>query len=387
MTQDRAAAAPCADAARRASTDARRVTFARSRRVLAVLASLFGGACADPQPQSLPPREQTVVDSLFAPFARPGAPGASVLVVRDDSVLVHRAFGLADVDAGVAATTQTNYRLASLTKQFTAMAVLQLVERGALSLDQRARTVLPELPGYAEGVTIRHLLTHSSGLRDYEDFVPDTQHVQVTDADALRLVSTRADRLFAPPGTVWSYSNTGYALLALIVERAGGMHFADFLRERIFLPLGMTRTVAHVEGRDTVPHRAYGHTVDAGGVRRTDQSATSAVLGDGGIYSSTADLLKWDGALTAGGVVGDTLWREATTAYTLANGTSASYGFGWFVETHLGRRRLRHHGETRGFTNAISRYPDDRLTIIVLTNRSDSAPWEIADRLASLYLR
>lgn len=354
--------------------------------MLVLLASLFGAACADPQPQSLPLREQTVIDSLFAPFARPGAPGASVLVVRGDSVLVHRAFGLADVDDGVAATTETNYRLASLTKQFTAMAILKLVEGGALTLDQRVRTVLPELPAYADAVTIRHLLTHTSGLRDYEDFVPDTQRVQVTDADALRLVSTRADRLLAPPGTVWSYSNTGYALLALIVERAGGMHFADFLRERIFLPLGMTGTVAHVEGRDTVPHRAYGHTVDANAVRRTDQSATSAVLGDGGIYSSTTDLLKWVGALSRGGVIGEALWHEATTAYTLADGTATSYGFGWFVETHLGRRRLRHHGETRGFTNAISRYPDDRLTIIVLTNRTDSAPWDIADRLASLYL-
>jgi CubicO group peptidase (beta-lactamase class C family) len=365
-----------------------------------VLAATLVATCVLPAAAQKPPqqsaqrparlpsqREQKVLDSLFARFARPGAPGASVVVARDGALLVHRAFGLADVDAATPASTATNYRLASLTKQFTAMSILLLVDSGKLTLDQKVRTVLPELPAYTDAITLRHLLTHTSGLWDYEDFVPDTQRVQVTDADVLRLTRDRTDSLYFAPGSAWRYSNTGYALLALIVERTSGKRFADFLHERIFAPLGMAHTVAHIEGGDTITRRAYGHTMHGDTARRTDQSATSAVLGDGGIYSSIDDLMRWDAALRAGRLVRASLWREATTPFVLTSGKETTYGFGWFVETHLGRRRLRHHGETRGFTNAISKYPDDHLTIIVLTNRSDSAPWEIADRLAELYLK
>lgn len=366
-----------------------RLTSLFTRHVLAVVLVATAPSLASAQRPTRPTsrREQVVIDSLFARFSRPGAPGASVLVVRNDTFLVHRVFGLADVDAKIAATTATNYRLASLTKQFTAMSIMLLVESGKLSLDAPARTILPELPSYASGVTVRHLLTHTSGLWDYEDFVPDTQHVQTTDADVLRLTHDKTDSLYFTPGTSWRYSNTAYALLSLIVERVSGKSFPAFLHDRIFAPLGMQNTVAHVEGRDVVTRRAYGHTMHGDVAQRTDQSATSAVLGDGGIYSSIDDLLKWDAALTARRVVNDSLWKQATTPFVLASGKATTYGFGWFVESHLGRTRLRHHGETRGFTNAISRYPDDHLTIIVLTNRSDSAPWDIADRLAALYLK
>lgn len=335
--------------------------------------------------------DRPVVDSLFAPFVRPGAPGASVAVVSRGRHLLHEAVGLSDVAAGTRATVETSYRLASLSKSFTAAAVLVLADEGRLSLDAPVREILLELPSHASGVTLRHLLSHASGLRDYEDFVPDTQRMQVTDADVLRLIADHADALYFPPGTAWRYSNTGYALLALVVERVSGRGFADFVRERLFTPAGLAHAVAHVEGRDTVHRRAYGHTVRGDAVERTDQSATSAVLGDGGIYASVDEVAHWADAMMrgvrTGGVVSAARWREAMTPYTLADGTVTTYGFGWFVEQHLGRTRLRHHGETRGFTNAISVYPDDSLAIVVLTNRSGSAPWSIADRLAEHVLR
>lgn len=327
-----------------------------------------------------------MVDSLFARFAAPGMPGATVLVVRHDSVLVRAAYGLADVEQGIVATPATNFRLASLTKQFTATAILLLARDGVLSIDQPARSLLPELPAYAKSVTIRHLLTHTSGLWDYEAFVPDTQSRQVSDADALALVSTRAESLYFAPGTAWRYSNTAYALLSLIVERASHQRFGDFLRERVFLPLAMRDTYAHEEGRTVVPRRAWGYTVRGDSVTRTDQSNTSAVLGDGGVYSSIDDLARWHASLSHAPLVGDSLWQATQTPFVLASGAPTEYGFGWFVDRYKGRRRLRHHGETRGFTNFVARFPDDALTIVVLTNRSDSSPWDVADALADRLL-
>jgi CubicO group peptidase (beta-lactamase class C family) len=313
-------------------------------------------------------------------------PGASVLVMRHDSVLVRQSFGLADVEGAVAATPATNYRLASLSKQFTATAIVLLARDGKLAFDAPARDILPELPAYASRVTIRHLLAHTSGLWDYEDFVPDSQVRQVSDADALALVSTRADSLYFAPGSAWRYSNTGYALLAQVVERVTGQRFADVLRERIFVPLEMRDTYAHEAGRTVVPRRAWGYTVRSDTVTRTDQSNTSAVLGDGGVYSSVDDLARWYASLSRAPLVGDSLWRETTTAFVLTSGTPTEYGFGWFVERFKGHLRLRHHGETRGFTNAVSRFPDAGLTIVILTNRTGSAPWEIADALSDHYL-
>jgi CubicO group peptidase (beta-lactamase class C family) len=136
----------------------------------------------------------------------------------------------------------------------------------------------------------------------------------------------------------------------------------------------------------TIPRRAWGYTVRGDSVRRSDQSNTSAVLGDGGVYSSIDDLAKWHASLDRAPLVGDTLWRATTTPYVLSDGSATTYGLGWFVEEVDGRRRLRHHGETRGFTNAVSRYPDAGLTIVVLTNRTGEEPWAIVDALAALYL-
>ena len=326
-----------------------------------------------------------VIDSLMERYARTGAPGASVLVIRDGRVLYVKAYGLADAEGGVPATTESSFRLASLSKQFTATAIMLLVADGKLRYDDAISAQMPRLPSFANGVTIRHLLNHTSGLPDYEDFVPDTQSAQVHDRDIPELIA-RAPAAKFEAGTRFGYSNTGYGLLALIVERASGQPFADFLHERIFVPLGMSGTVAYEAGRSVIAHRAYGHSVGASGVRRTDQSNTSAVLGDGGIYSSVADLAKWDRALEQHTLVSAEAQRLAWTPPVLGSGHVTEYGFGWFIDRDHGTVRLRHHGETRGFTNSILRYPERRLTVVVLTNRSGGAPWDVAQRIAERYL-
>ena len=215
-------------------------------------------------------------------------PGASLLVVRDGKAIIRRSYGLANLEGSVAATPETNFRLASVTKQFTATAILLLVQDGKLKLDDRIRKWLPSLPPAVDSVSITHLLTHTSGIVDYEDVIPEGTKTQVHDADVLRLLESQ-DSTYFKPGSSYRYSNSGYSLLSLIVERASGMTFAKFLNDRIFVPLGMTHTVAYEEGISTVANRAFGYTTKDGKWTRKDQSVTSAVLGDGGIYSSIDD--------------------------------------------------------------------------------------------------
>jgi CubicO group peptidase (beta-lactamase class C family) len=297
-------------------------------------------------------------------------------------VLVRESFGLANVEGAVEATPATNYRLASVSKQFTAMAVMLLVKDGKLSLDTAVTDILDRLPPYAHAVRVRHLLTHTSGLWDYEDFVPDTATIQVKDADVIELLRTRTDSLYFDPGSAWRYSNTGYCLLALIVERVSGMPYPQFLRARIFDPLGMSNTVAYQAGVADVAQRAYGYTVRGDSVIRTDQSPTSATLGDGGIYSSTDDLARWERALRTYALVDRATWAMMTTPATLNDGKRTEYGFGWFIDQFEGHRRMRHHGETRGFTNFVQRFPDDSLYVVLLTNRTGGEPWDLAEEVA-----
>jgi len=308
-------------------------------------------------------------------------PGASLLVVHDGNPVVRRAWGMANVEDGVMATPATNYRLASVTKQFTAAAVLLLLEDGKIGLDDRVGRWLPSLPVAAGRVTLRQLLTHTSGIVDYEDVMPEGTSVQVHDADVLRMLE-RHDSTYFAPGSRYRYSNSGYALLALVIEKASGLAFAAFLRERVFLPLGMTATVAHEEGVSTVSARAFGYTKRASAWTRKDQSTTSAVLGDGGIYSSIDDLEKWAAAWYDSRLLSDASRSLATTPHTRTNEPGVSYGFGW----RLTGETVWHSGETSGFRNVIVRYPSRRLTVVLLTNRDDPEPYETALAVAALYL-
>ena len=305
-------------------------------------------------------------------------PGASLLVIHDGVDVIRRGYGLADMEAGIEAGPATNYRLASITKQFTAAAILLLAEDGRLRLDDPARRWLPSLPVATDAITIRHLLTHTSGLVDYEDVMPDMPDgAQLLDADVLRILETQ-ERGYFEAGSDYRYSNSGYALLALVVERASGRAFPDFLRERIFAPLGMHDTLAHVQGGPSIEHRAYGYSASGGNWTRSDQSSTSAVLGDGGIYSSIDDLAKWDAALYDDRLLSAESRRLAFTAATPTDDPDVAYGFGWRISGDS----LWHSGETIGFRNVIIRYPARRLTVVLLSNRNDPEPYRTALEIA-----
>lgn len=324
---------------------------------------------------------QSEVDALMRAYDGDG-PGASVLVLREGRPVVRRSYGFADIEARTPATPTTNYRLASVTKQFTAASILLLAEDGKLQLDDSIRKWLPTLPAVAGVMTIRQVLSHRSGLIDYEDVIPAEMTAQLHDADVLQILESQ-DRTYFTPGTAYRYSNSGYSLLALIVGKASGRDFAAFLRERIFVPLGMNDTIAYEEGISTVGNRAYGYSEASGSWERTDQSQTSAVLGDGGIYSSIDDLAKWDAALYDDRLLRAQSRKFAFTPVTSTDDPTVEYGMGWRITGET----LWHSGETLGFRNVIVRYPQRHMTVIVLTNRNDPEPYRTALAIAQLFLR
>ena len=352
-----------------------------------VLTAFLGVVSAHPPmlpgQTNVPPDMIHAVDSIFAAYDHSDTPGASVMVIRNGVAVLNRAYGMADLELHVRATDRTDYRLASLTKQFTATAVLLLIHDGKLQLDEPVADVLPRFPSYGHAITIRQLLTHTSGLSAYEEFIPDTQTVQLHDRDVLTLLR-RADSTDFTPGTKYRYSNSAYVVLGLVVEAVSHQPFARFLHERIFGPLHMDSTVAYESGISAVPQRAFGNSQVHTGFHRTDQSATSATLGDGGIYTSTHDLVAWNSALDAHTIIDSALQQLAWTPNALADGSPTTYGFGWNTDRGARGLHLWHTGETRGFTNAIVKYPEQALTVVVLTNRTGGEPLALAEKVAEL---
>jgi len=325
--------------------------------------------------------DTATVDSLLVDYNLSQGPGACVLVIYQGDVVFSKGYGLADLSVETPISTETNFRLASISKQFTAMCIMILNSRGQLDFDQKLTDFFPDFPSYGNTITIRHMLHHTSGLRDYFDIISDTLTQQLRDQDVLNLMMAQ-NSTYYNPGSEYRYSNSGYALLALIVEHISGQSFADFLNENIFLPLDMLGTVAYEEGISTVFNRAYGYTFSNDIYRLNDQSLTSAVLGDGGIYSSTADMVSWDQALYTAQLVPFDVLNEAFISGTLNSGAKIGYGFGWILDTYLYRKRVSHTGSTTGFKNVYQRYPNERLSIIVLTNRSTGNPKDIANGIA-----
>jgi CubicO group peptidase (beta-lactamase class C family) len=337
-------------------------------------------------------------DELLAGLGTDREPGAAVMVQKDGRFLYIGSRGVADMQAMRPIDGRTNFRLASLSKQFTAAAVMMLVRDGQLGYEDTLTRIFPDFPAYGRTITVRHLLQHTSGLPDYEDLMPAAdpavppEQAQIDDAGVLELLKKQPAGWFAP-GALWRYSNSGYVVLGLIVEKISGKAFASFLRDRVFEPLKMTGTVAFVRGRNTVADRAFGYTKEGGKWRFTDQSATSATLGDGGVYSSIYNLSLWDEALRRHLPLGEADMKAALTPVrvpgkgpTGPDGKPADYGFGWFLNGWEGRARMWHYGETVGFRTAIHRFTADGLTVIVLANRSDVDATGLALKIAGFFL-
>lgn len=325
------------------------------------------------------------MDGLFKDFNQPNTPGASVMVIHDGKPVFARGYGLAEIEAQTPCRTNTNFRLASVSKQFTAMAVLILVDRKKLSLDENLSDFFPEFPDYGKKITVRQLLTHTSGLIDYEDIIPKGTEIPVLDRDVLRLLM-QENKTYFPPGSKYRYSNSAFSLLSLIVEARSGNPFAQFLAQNIFGPLKMDHTLAYEQGWAVITNRAYGYTREGETWKRTDQSLTSSVLGDGGIYSSVADLSKWAAALYRNPLISPQLQEQAFTPAVETDRDKAGYGFGWFIGSYRGTKEIWHSGESRGFTTRITRFPEKKFTVIILTNRNGGQISEFPHKIADEFL-
>jgi CubicO group peptidase (beta-lactamase class C family) len=364
------------------------------RRPVYLLLAVFISASAIGQ-------DSSQIDSIFNPLISSDSPGFAVGVIRSGKLTFSRGYGLADLRTRKPITPETDFRLASVTKQFTAMAVMLLVHDSKLHFDETLTRLFPEFPSYGGKVTVRNLLNHTSGLKPYEEIyeqqtanTPEGKIPQLQDADVLRILEQQNSTEFVP-GTRWEYSNSGYAVLAMVVERVSGEPFSGFLQRHIFVPAGMKHTVAFVSGKNEVPNRALGYrrSRDGNAWDVADQSPTSAVLGDGGIYTSIEDLAKWNNALTEHTLLPA---NEMEVGFTpvhvdggvrLSDGTPSEYGFGWFLDPYKGHRRTWHDGDTSGFHTSIQRFPDEKLTVVVLANRTDANPRELALKIADLYLK
>ena len=349
------------------------------------------------------------LDPIFSALANDKSPGVAVLVRKDGRMLFERGYGVRDLRSLAKNDSQTDFRLASCSKQFTAMSVMLLVHEGKLRYDDKLTDVFRDFPAYGKAVTIRNLLNHTSGLPDYEDLMAAaekrkgaplwTPTHQIQDAEVLDLLKQETAGKFAP-GTQWSYSNSGYVVLGLVAAKIFGRPFRECLRERIFAPLKMSQTIAYQKGQNEVTSRAYGHSKDGNTWKETDQSPTSATLGDGGIYSSLTDLAKWDEALAQHRLLTEKEMQPALTTAQLttgvqptwpassdrSEGTAVSYGFGWFLDPYRNHARMWHYGDTVGFHTYIQRFPADRLTIIILCNRTDVDAESLATKVTDLYL-
>jgi CubicO group peptidase (beta-lactamase class C family) len=362
---------------------------------------------------------QSVEDSVFAGLVKPGEPGFAVLMRYKGKDICTRTEGVRDLRSKAKIDAPTNFRLASFTKQFTAMAIMLLVHDRKLRYDQTLSELIPDFPAYGKSITVRNLLNHTSGLPDYEDLMEAVEKVkgplrtpqkQIQDDEVLELLKKEKNGKFAP-GTSWSYSNSGYVVLGIIVARASGQSYGEFLRQRIFAPLKMNRTVVYQKGKNEVSNRAFGHSKEKDLFKETDQSSTSATLGDGGIYSNLEDLSKWDDALRNHTLLSEKEFQPALTPVKFNDGSEplwplepnddnlhpgkpVSYGFGWFLDpfesvpgASNGRHaRMWHTGSTMGFRTVIERFTeDDSLTVIILCNRTDLDPEKLALQIASYY--
>jgi CubicO group peptidase (beta-lactamase class C family) len=321
---------------------------------------------------------------IHAEMQKRQIPGLALLIVRDGKIVRAQGYGFANVELHAAVRPETVFQSGSMGKQFTATAVLMLAEEGKLSLDDRLTRFFPDAPAAWRQVTVRQLLSHTAGFADYpKDF---DYRRDYTEDQLLKIVE--GIPLAFPPGSKWSYSNLGYLTLGILIHRVSGQFYGDFLRERVFQPLGMT-TTRIISEADIVPNRAAGYRLVNGQLKNQEWvSPTLNTTADGSLYFSILDLAKWDAALREGRLLSTASFRQMYTPVLLNDGkpNSAGYGFGWFIHDIGGHKIIEHEGAWQGFTSNISRYVDDKLTIVMLTNLAGADPKDLTHHVAGVLI-
>lgn len=327
------------------------------------------------------------IDAVFSRFTA-STPGCAVNVLRNGASIYSKGYGLASLELGVPISPRTVFDIGSSSKQFTAASIVLLAQDGKLSLDDDVRKFLPELPDLGAKVTLRHLLTHTSGWRDYTDlmfFGGFDERDHTTDDDALGILRKQRALNFTP-GSDWRYSNTGFFLLSIVVKRASGKSLADFAQERIFTPLGMTHTHYLTESREVIPNKAtaYAPLGPSGGfeIGMSNWEQT----GDGGVQTSVEDLAKWDANFDTPKVGGKAMVDLLQTNAKLSDGTPLTYALGLTVDEYRGARRVQHGGAWGGFRAMTMRFPAQHLSVYTLCNRGDANTNQLSSGVADVFL-
>jgi CubicO group peptidase (beta-lactamase class C family) len=356
---------------------------ARALGVITRLASTLILLGATAAAQSTGTHTDAIDQYVNGEMQRQHIPGIALLVSREGKTVRAQGFGLANVEHQVPVRPETIFQSGSVGKQFTATAIMMLVEEGKLRLDDPITKFFKDAPPAWKQVTVRHLLSHTGGFTDYPkdfDFRKD-----YTEDQLLKIIE--GVPLAFTPGSKWSYSNLGYATLGFLIHRVTGKFYGDFLQVRIFGPLGM-QTTRIISEADIVPNRAAGYRLVKGELKNQEWvSPTLNTTADGSLYFSILDLAKWDAALYTEKLVKRSSLEQMWTPVNLNNGkpNSDHYGFGWFIENDHGHRVIRHGGSWQGFKSHIARYVDDKLTVVVLLNLADADPGKIAEHVAALY--
>lgn len=351
-------------------------------RILPFLACIFLGTTLVSAQSTL---DASIHEYVKAEMARQHIPGLALLVTRDGDIVRADGFGLANLELQVPVKPETIFQSGSVGKQFTATAVMMLVEEGKIGLDDSLAKYFPNAPPSWNGVTVRELLSHTAGFGDYPktfDFRKDW-----TEPQLLKMVESIP--LAYPPGTKWEYSNLGYLTLGILIHRVTGEFYGDFLQKRVFRPLGM-QTTRIISEADIIPNRAAGYRLVKGELKNQEWVAPAInTTADGSLYFSILDLAKWDSALYEGKLLKPSSFDLMWTPMKLKNGqpNKAGYGFGWFIEQRNGHRCIHHDGSWQGFESAIDRYADDHLSVVALANLAGSKPGEITKHVAEIYLQ
>lgn len=336
--------------------------------------------------QSLPVVPESKVDAIFSKWT-PSTPGCTVGVTIDGKVVLEKAYGMADLEHDVPIVPNSIFEAGSVSKQFTSAAVLMLEKDGKLNLDDPVRKYIPEVPDYGTPITIRQMLQHTSGLRDWgsvEDIVgwPRTTRAN-THAHVLDVVS-RQKHLNFTPGTRWSYSNSGYNLAAILVSRVSGMSFSEFTRKRLFEPLGMTRTSWRDDYTHIVKGRAIAYREREG--KFNTLMPFENVHGNGGILTTVGDLMRWNENFVEPRVGGEAFVREQQRPGQFTDGKLHDYGLGLFLGEYKGLKEISHGGSTAGYRAYLTRFPDQHTSVAVLCNAATATPEVYAHAVADLYL-
>ena len=357
--------------------------------LLCVIAAITTGRTGVAMAAAESPGESARVDQLFAEWDKPDSPGCALAVMRDGRIIYEHGYGMADLDHNVKITPTTVFHVASMSKQFTAASVLMLAQEGKLSLEDQAKKYVPELPDFGVPITLRHLLHHTSGLRDQWELLGLAGWRYsldlITDADVLAVLS-RQKTLNFPPGSRHLYSNTGYTLLAQVVKRVSGQSFRTFTTDRIFSPLGMSRSHFRDDHAEVVKDMAYGYAPRSGDVGFGLSIPNFDTVGATSLLTTVEDLALWDENFYTAGVGGEPLVRQLQERGSLNDGTQLSYAAGLEIGKYRGLNIVSHAGRDAGYRADLIRFPDQHFSVVVLCNLASINPSALSRRVADIYL-